>query len=108
MQIKPNNPNFDSGPNIGGWSGHSVGGTNPTLVEAMYVGLPIIAYNVDFNRATAHNKILYFNDIKQLQNNAEILLNDEALQKKLIQDVKKITIEKYNWSKIINKYGNIL
>ncbi|NHZ86297.1 MAG: DUF1972 domain-containing protein, partial [Planctomycetia bacterium] len=27
--------------------GHSVGGTNPTLVEAMYVGLPILAYDVD-------------------------------------------------------------
>lgn len=88
--------------------GHSVGGTNPALVEAMYIGLPILAYNVDFNRETTQNKVLYFNDIKQLQTNVELLLNDKTLQKKIVKNVKKIAKDKYNWRIIINKYDNIL
>lgn len=88
--------------------GHSVGGTNPTLVEAMYVGLPILAYDVDFNRKTTQNKVLYFKDTKQLQNNVELLLDDETLCKNIVQNVKRIALERYNWEKIINKYDKIL
>lgn len=87
--------------------GHSVGGTNPTLVEAMYVGLPILAYDVDFNRATTQNKVIYFKDTKQLQNSTELLLNDETLRKKIVEDVKAIARDKYNWERIINKYIKI-
>lgn len=88
--------------------GHSVGGTNPTLVEAMYIGLPILAYDVDFNRATTQNKVIYFKDTKQLQNSTELLLNDETLRKKIVEDVKAIAQGKYNWERIINKYISIL
>lgn len=88
--------------------GHSVGGTNPALVEAMYVGLPIIAYDVNFNRETTHHKALFFYDTKQLQNNAKLLLDDETLRKKIIEDIKGIAQDKYNWERIINKYDNIL
>lgn len=88
--------------------GHSVGGTNPTLVEAMYVGLPILAYDVDFNRETTQNKALYFKDIKQLQNNLNLLLNDNSLRNKIMENVKNIAIKKYNWNIIIIKYNNIL
>lgn len=88
--------------------GHSVGGTNPTLVEAMYIGLPILAYDVDFNRATTQNKVIYFKDTKQLQNSTELLLNDETLRKKIVEDVKAIARDKYNWERIINKYVKVL
>ncbi len=88
--------------------GHSVGGTNPALVEAMYVGLPIIAYDVDFNRETTQNKALFFNDAIQLQNNLNLLDNNISLRNKFVRDVKKIANNKYNWDNIINKYNNIL
>ena len=42
--------------------GHSAGGTNPSLVEAMYLELPIIAYDINYNRETTSNKALYFKD----------------------------------------------
>jgi glycosyltransferase involved in cell wall biosynthesis len=35
--------------------GHSAGGTNPSLVEAMYLGLPVIAFDVSYNRTTTDN-----------------------------------------------------
>jgi len=88
--------------------GHSVGGTNPALVEAMFIGLPIIAYDVDFNRVTTHNKALYFSDIKQLQENLKLLYNNVSLCNKLARDVRIIAKNRYNWKNIINKYHNIL
>lgn len=46
--------------------GHSAGGTNPSLVEAMGLKLPIIAYDVNFNRYTLNNNGFYFSNLKEL------------------------------------------
>ena len=45
-----------------GWyvHGHSAGGTNPSLVEAMFFGRPIVAYDVVYNRETTGGKASYF------------------------------------------------
>lgn len=40
--------------------GHSAGGTNPSLVEAMFFNKPILAYDVIYNRETTENKADYF------------------------------------------------
>jgi glycosyltransferase involved in cell wall biosynthesis len=40
--------------------GHSVGGTNPSLLRAMGAGGPVIAYDVVFNRETAGDAARYF------------------------------------------------
>lgn len=46
--------------------GHSAGGTNPSLVEAMAIGCRILAFDVVYNRETTHGKALYFNDVESL------------------------------------------
>ena len=46
--------------------GHSAGGTNPSLVEAMNLHLPIITYGVVYNRETTENQALYFEDAESL------------------------------------------
>ena len=49
--------------------GHSVGGTNPTLIEALSLKLPIIAYNCMFNQKILNNYGSYFktsNDLVSL------------------------------------------
>lgn len=40
--------------------GHSAGGTNPSLVEAMYLGLPVVSFNVSYNKTTTENKAFVF------------------------------------------------
>ena len=40
--------------------GHSVGGTNPTLIEAISIGIPIFAYNVMFNKKIVGKEGKYF------------------------------------------------
>lgn len=46
--------------------GHSAGGTNPSLVEAMYCRCNIIAYDVVYNRETTENKAQYFKNSHDL------------------------------------------
>ena len=43
--------------------GHQVGGTNPSLVEALGAGRPVIAHDNRFNRWTAGSDQLFFDDI---------------------------------------------
>ena len=47
--------------------GHSAGGTNPSLVEAMHLGLPIAAYDVNYNRETTNQEAFYFSDTAGLK-----------------------------------------
>lgn len=46
--------------------GHSAGGTNPSLVEAMFFGRPILAFNIVYNRETTHHKANYYHNCKEL------------------------------------------
>ena len=82
--------------------GHSAGGTNPSLVEAMFIGLPIIAYDVPYNRVTTLNKSLFFktsNELSQILNN----INEQELLCLSIK-LKDIADENYKWDKIATQY----
>ena len=46
--------------------GHSAGGTNPSLVEAMYLGLPIMTFDISYNRETTSHKAFYFRNSEDL------------------------------------------
>lgn len=86
--------------------GHSVGGTNPSLVEAMFLGLPIFAYDVNFNRYTTDNSCLYFKNEKEL--NLLIKNIDKNLISRIAIKMKKIANQKYQWSKISQQYLTLL
>lgn len=44
------------------WHGHSVGGTNPSLLRALGAGAPVNAFDVNFNREVALDAGRYFTD----------------------------------------------
>lgn len=46
--------------------GHSVGGTNPSLLRAMGAGAPVLAFDVIFNREVAGDTAYYFDDASSL------------------------------------------
>lgn len=86
--------------------GHSAGGTNPSLVEAMFLGLPIISNGVSYNRTTTEHQAFYFtnqNDLKAVLNQ----LTDEDLEKCAVK-MKKIAERRYTWKKIAKKYSNLI
>lgn len=80
--------------------GHSAGGTNPSLVEAMFFGKPIIAFDCIYNRATTHEQAYYFMDSKELQGIIEKEKFDGAVMRKIAE-------EEYTWKKIANQYENL-
>ena len=46
--------------------GHSVGGTNPSLVEMLYYDCAVLCFDVDYNRSTAGDGASYFGDATAL------------------------------------------
>ncbi len=86
--------------------GHSAGGTNPALVEAMNLGLPIIAYSSGFNENTTENKAIYFKSIEELQEKLH------AVTTEVLDDISvemlEIAKRRYRWDIIANKYANCI
>ena len=80
--------------------GHSAGGTNPSLVEAMFFGRPILAYNVVYNCETTHHKAYYWSNSEELQ---------QLLQQKELtgEATKKIAERHYTWEKITKEYEEL-
>ncbi|MDD4950734.1 DUF1972 domain-containing protein [Sulfuricurvum sp.] len=85
--------------------GHSAGGTNPSLVEAMHLGLAIVAFGVTYNRETTDNCALYFNNSNELKQIVEIISDKEIL----ILGLSMYTFAKehYSWKMIASKYAKL-
>ena len=83
--------------------GHSAGGTNPSLVEAMFLGLPIVACGVCYNRTTTGNKALYFSGKRELIN--IISQTKITAWKKIGKAMKEIADNRYTWKITAKKYN---
>ncbi len=86
--------------------GHSAGGTNPSLVEAMYLGLPVFAFDVSYNKTTTENKALYFHNAAELQ--ALIEKTSISELKELAAEMKTIADRRYTWKIISAKYQYLI
>jgi glycosyltransferase involved in cell wall biosynthesis len=86
--------------------GHSAGGTNPSLVEAMFLGLPILAFDVAYNRCTMQQKGLYFRDSENLRS----VLNDLTATQlsEIRKDMRDVASEFYTWEVIANRYDYLI
>lgn len=88
--------------------GHSVGGTNPSLLEAMnYTDLNLL-YDVSFNRNVGLDTCLYFNSEKG--NLCHLLDNEKYLEKcrKKFGFLAKERIKNnYTWDLVVSKYESI-
>ena len=82
--------------------GHSAGGTNPSLVEAMYLGLPIFAFDVIYNKVTTEHRGLYFSTINELKV-LLVSLTSYDLHRNSIEML-AIAKRRYTWAHIANKY----
>jgi glycosyltransferase involved in cell wall biosynthesis len=86
--------------------GHSAGGTNPSLVEAMHLGLPIVAFKVSYNKTTTENKALYFSDADDLKNIIKTMSVTEL--KGIGLTMKFIAKRRYTWNLIASKYAHLI
>lgn len=85
--------------------GHSSGGTNPSLVEAMHLELPIIAFDVNFNKYTTQNEALYFSNANELID--MIKQKDIDMFKLCARKMKVIADQLYTWKYIIDQYESL-
>jgi len=86
--------------------GHSAGGTNPSLVEAMHLSLPIAAFDVVYNRATTEGAAKYFRSSAEL---SELLdRNSRGGWGNQRHVMKEIADRRYRWSVIAEKYAQVL
>ena len=93
---------------LGYLHGHTVGGTNPSLVEAMAVGNPIIAQNNPYNRWVAQDGALYFADTAEADAQITELLGNSALRASLGAASRKRHAEEFTWEHVAGQYESLL
>ena len=85
--------------------GHSAGGTNPSLVEAMSIGLPVIAFDCDFNRETTSGFCLYF------KNSIDLFMIINSVNTNTLLSIgnamKRVATSRYKWSHVCLLYNNL-
>ena len=85
--------------------GHSAGGTNPALVEAMNLGLPILAHNSIFNKHTTNFEAVYFSDSKDIFKKINSLSKTDLYS--IGERMKSIAKDKYKWEIIGRDYAKV-
>lgn len=85
--------------------GHSVGGTNPSLLEAMASDCFILANDNIFNKAVLGENALYYldhNAVTELLNNIESLTLKH--KKSFIEKNLEIIRKEYSWDKLVDEH----
>jgi len=85
--------------------GHSAGGTSPALVEAMSLGMPVLSYDINYNKETTQEKAKYFGCEKQLVDLLESLSDMDLIY--LGNEMFNIAQKNYSWELIAKKYVSI-
>jgi glycosyltransferase involved in cell wall biosynthesis len=86
--------------------GHSVGGTNPSLLEAMASKILIAAHDNAFNKAILQQDAFYFStgeDVKKIIESYTCKKNGDQIA----NNFRKIE-EQYNWDKVIDHYDEFI
>ena len=86
--------------------GHSVGGTNPSLLEAMACRCAIVAHDNSFNRAILGKEARYFHSEQDVAGLLQSLPDGE-----MVDGWKQVNAEKirdqYTWNKIVERYQEL-
>ena len=89
--------------------GHTVGGTNPSLIEALGSTDLNLLVDVGFNKEVAEDCALYWSrkpgSLAELIDKADNMSNEEIA--KLGEKAKKRVAEEYTWDKICSMYAEI-
>ena len=85
--------------------GHSVGGTNPSLLEAMAAGCFVFAHDNIFNRAVLKDNALYYHSAEKiteyLNNINELSDTNKAV---FINNNIKVIKNEYSWEHLIDEH----
>src|SRR5207249_5054479 len=88
--------------------GHTVGGTNPSLLEAMASSSFICANDNPFNKYILGQDAMYFKSADDVVQHISKMKCSNAQHQEMILNNKKKIENIYNWDTIINQYANHL
>lgn len=83
--------------------GHSVGGTNPSLLEAMAAGCFILANDNIFNRSVLKDNAIYYNspdEVMRILNDEKCFSDKEAL---IANNIQRISTD-YSWERLVDQH----
>ncbi|WP_431504584.1 DUF1972 domain-containing protein [Nocardioides sp.] len=88
--------------------GHQVGGTNPSLVEALGCGNPVIAHDNRYNRWVAGAAALYFSDEAGVVTALEQLFASPDLADSLSRAARARHSAEFTWGRITDQYEELV
>lgn len=88
--------------------GHQVGGTNPSLVEALGAGNAVIAHDNRFNRWVAGPEARYFNGADGFASALDALIKHPAAWMTMRQGSRARFEAQFTWSRILGQYEQLL
>jgi len=86
--------------------GHSVGGTNPSLLEAMASQAFILAHNNDFNKGILKENAFYFKNAQEVKNLLLTVQKNSNLQ--FVTNNFQTIEREFNWNHINEQYLQLL
>ena len=90
--------------------GHSVGGTNPSLLRAMGAGAPVLAYDCEFNREVTADRAFFWNDAESLS-----VILDEVAEGEVDDELAEMSdagreriTQRYQWDAVTDDYQALI
>ena len=87
--------------------GHSVGGTNPTLLRAIGAGAPVLAFDVTFNREVLGDSGVYFANARALANLIDEQEADEEARVARGRSGQSRAEALYDWDDVAHGYERL-
>lgn len=88
--------------------GHQVGGTNPSLVEALGAGNAVVAHDNPFNRWVAGGEAAYFSDASTFDITLSKLLGEPATLGKMREGSRARFHDGLTWPTVLQQYEKLL
>lgn len=84
--------------------GHTVGGTNPSLVEALWAGNAIVAHDNQYNRWTAGDAGVYFADATRCEDAIQLVIEDDIVVAACAKAARERARSAFRWSDVLHAY----
>jgi len=89
--------------------GHSVGGTNPALVQAMALGAPTVARDTVYNREVLASAGVFADPVPEaIVESVQTVMSDRALQDLLSADAYARAESTFTWDRVCRRYESAL
>jgi glycosyltransferase involved in cell wall biosynthesis len=89
--------------------GHSVGGTNPALLQALGAGAPTLALDTPFNaEVLPYSEHRFPQKVQVLAEQIQAVVASPSLQEEMAQRGRSVISERYSWDDVCHAYMEML